>query len=343
MSQYFLTGSYAEEQDEGIKLWEFEHGTLKEINGISGIERPSFLAVHPNGQSFVATSETGPGELVAYQVDAETATLKEINRQSSNGDHPAHVCIDDSGKWVLSVNYSGANLNSFPLRGDGSIGDLADSITHEGSGPNAERQDAAHPHSVFQIPGTDLFLVSDLGTDTIYAYALDTKTGKLTLKAATSTALGAGPRHLAFHPFKAFVYSVEELRSSVTVYELSESGGLSVLQTVSAIPDNFKETNTSAEIAVSANGRFLYVSNRGHDSIAAFEIQQNGELKRLASMPAGGTGPRHFTLASNDQQLIVCNENSGTITIMEIDGGGVPQTTGQVLFTTSPVCIKEVK
>lgn len=343
MSNYFLTGSYAEEQDEGIKLWKFEHGTLNEISGIAGIERPSFLAVHPNGQHFVATSEAGPGELVAYEIDTETVTLKEINRQSSNGDHPAHVCIDDSGKWVLSVNYSGANLNSFPLHGDGSIGELVDSIPHEGSGPNAERQDAAHPHSVFQIPGTDTFLVSDLGTDTIYAYALDKKTGKLDLKAITKTAPGAGPRHLAFHPLKAYVYSVEELHSAVTVYELAESGSLSALQTVSAIPDNFKETNTSAEIAVSANGRFLYASNRGHDSIAAFEIQHDGKLKELAVMPTGGAGPRHFTLSSNDQQLIVCNENSGTITTMEIDGLGVPWAMAQGIQTTAPVCIKEVK
>lgn len=343
MSNYFLTGSYAGEQDEGIKLWKDEHGTLKEISGIAGIERPSFLAVHPNGQSFVATSEAGPGELAAYEINAETAALKELNRQPSNGDHPAHVCIDNSGKWVLCVNYSGANLNSFPLHADGSIGSLADSITHDGSGPNAERQDAAHPHSVFQIPGTDLFLVSDLGTDTIYAYALDAKTGELNLKASTRTSRGAGPRHLAFHPSKALVYSVEELSSAVTVYDLAESGGLSMLQTVSAIPDNFKETNTSAEIAVSENGRFLYASNRGHDSIAAFEIQQDGKLKRLAFTPTGGAGPRHFTLASNDQQLLVCNENSGTVTVMEIAGDGVPRLSAQGCQTTAPVCIKEVK
>ena len=339
---HLLTGSYSSKEEQGIKLWKFDgsDGTITEAGGIEGFDRPSFIAVHPNGINFIASSEVGDGELAAYRLDIPDGKISEINRQKSNGDHPAHVCIDNTGNWVLSVNYSGANVNVYPIHEDGSIGELSDSVKHDGSGPNADRQDAAHPHSVFQIPGKNIFLVSDLGTDTIYAYELDYKTGKLDLKHSVPAKPGSGPRHLAFHPEKRFVYSLGELDSTLTVYEFGEDGTMEFLQTTSLLPAEFTGENTSAEVAVSKDGRYLYASNRGHDSIASFNIREDGTVRNLQLADTGGEGPRHFVLVPGGQWLIAANENSDSLTVLEIGESGRPEFNGSTMNTKAPVCIK---
>ncbi|ANU24487.1 lactonase family protein [Planococcus donghaensis] len=344
-TSYILTGSYASEIEPGIKLWEFEKSTgeLTELTSIGGIERPSFLAIHPNGTSFVATSEVGNGELVSYWIHPTTKKMMEINRQPSNGDHPAHVTIDETGNWLLSVTYSGATINVHPLLADGAIGELAFSTKHEGSGPNSDRQDAAHPHSIIQVPDRNLFLVSDLGTDTITTYKLNTADGKLTHQHTVQTEAGAGPRHLSFHPTRPFVYSVNELNSTLMVYKISRDGQLEFLQLVPLVPDSYEGENTSAEIAVSSDGKFVYASNRGHDSIASFAVQANGTLENLGLASSGGEGPRHFGLISGNDWLIVANENSHTLTALKMGRAGTPCTVENIIQTTAPVCVKVIK
>lgn len=344
-TSYILTGSYASESEPGIKLWEFEksNGKLIELTNIVGIERPSFLAVHPNGTSFVATSEVGNGELVSYWIHPTTKKMMEINRQSSNGDHPAHVTIDETGNWLLSVTYSGATINVHPLLADGAVGKLAFSIKHEGSGPNKERQDAAHPHSIIQVPGKNLFLVSDLGTDTITTYKLDADKGELTLRYTVQTEAGAGPRHLSFHPTMPFVYSVNELNSTLMVYKISREGQLEFIQLLPLVPDSYEGENTSAEIAVSSDGSFVYASNRGHDSIASFVVQANGTLENLGLAGSGGEGPRHFGVMPENDWLIVANENSHTLTVLKMGQTGTPCTVENIIQTTAPVCVKVIK
>lgn len=344
-ASYLLTGSYSSEQEPGIKLWKFEDGTgeLTELMGVAGIERPSFIAVHPSGTSFVATSEVGNGELVSYWIHPASRKIVEINRQSSNGDHPAHVTIDETGRWLLSVTYSGATVNVHPLHPDGAIGNLADSVRHEGSGPNRERQDAAHPHSIIQVPGKNLFLVSDLGTDTISTYNMDSSDGKLTLQHKVRTEAGAGPRHLCFHPTKPFVYSLNELNSTLMVYRISQEGQLEFIQLLPLLPDSYKEPNTSAEIAVSSDGRFVFASNRGHDSIASFAIQDNGTLENLGLTGAGGEGPRHFAVIPGNNWVVVANENSHTLAVLKMGDLGGPCTVEQIVQTTAPVCVKVIK
>lgn len=339
-----LTGSYSTAEEEGIKLWQFDDstGALKQMMAVKGIERPSYLAVHPNGLNFIAVSEVGDGDLVSYKLDRKANKISEINRQKSNGDHPAHICIDEAGKWALSVNYSGGNVNLYPLYADGSLGELTASVTHKGAGSDKERQDAAHPHSVFQIPGKNLFLASDLGTDTIYTYELDDEEGKLHLRHTVETSPGTGPRHLAFHPSKRLVYSLGELNSTLTVYALNEKGALRGLQTLSLLPESYKGKNTSAEVCVSEDGRYVYASNRGHDSIAAFAVQETGQLETLGFVPAGGKGPRHFTLISTSSWIIAANEKSDNLTVLKIMKRGMPCLQGEPVLTKAPVCVKVV-
>lgn len=342
-SAYILSGSYATAEQAGITLWELElsSGELIKKAGIAGVERPSFLAVHPTGRTFVAISETGDGEVIAYWINPQSGAIQELNRQSSNGDHPAHVAIDEEGQWALTVTYSGATVSVYPLRADGSLGEMTDSKRHEGKGADAERQDAAHPHSIFQVPGTNRFFVSDLGMDAIIRYRLDMHTGMLEREELVKTAPGAGPRHMAFHPTAAFAYGVNELNSTVSVYALNDKQ-LEEVQTVSTVPENYSGENTAAEITVSGDGQFVYVSNRGHDSLAVFRVD-GGTVKAVGYADAGGAGPRHFALIHNSPWLVVANEKSETLSTKKIDGNGMPGETAHTVATTAPVCVRPLK
>lgn len=342
--QYFFTGSYSGVGETGVKLWQFDPsvGSMLEKAGIAGVDRPSYLAMHPTENMFIVCSEKTNGELVSFHFELDAGTLTEISRQPSNGDHPAHAVIDESGKWVLSVNYSGGNVNVFPLSDGGIIGPLADSIRHEGTGPNLERQDAAHPHSVSQIPHTQLFLVPDLGADQISLYQLDGETGKLSFQKVVDTMPGSGPRHSAFHPSQNVFYVLEELSSSLVVYRIRDGAKMDKIQTVQLIPETWQGQNTSAEVAVSENGEFLYASNRGHDSIAVFSVATDGSLELVGFTETGGNGPRHFDLSPGAGWLIAANENSGTLTVLEIDEKGMPRLHGKPVKTNTPVYVKYI-
>lgn len=337
---YMLSGSYSSREEQGIKLWKFDPaaGKLEEVLGVSGIERPSFLAVHPERNMFAAGSEDFGGELVTYEVQLAEGAVNERGRSKGNGDHPTHVNIDRSGNWLLCVNYSAGNVNVFRLEKDNTVGELADSIQHEGSGPNKERQDAAHPHSIIQFPDSNLFAVSDLGTDTIYIYELDPATGKLRLHQAIETEKGSGPRHLAFHPALPVFYSLGELDSSVTAYSF---GGEKIekIQKLPLLPEAFEGENTAAEVAVSEDGKFLYASNRGDDSIVSFEIDAEGMLRSPEFTSSGGEGPRHFTLVPGGGWMICANEKSDSLAVLKLEHGR-PLAMAQELKTTSPVCVK---
>lgn len=338
---HLLTGSYAAREAEGIKLWRFdtESGELAEAGGVSGIARPSFQALHPSADMFVSGSEDFSGELASFEADWESGTMTERSRRDGNGDHPAYVTIDRSGKWLLSVNYSGGNVNVFRLQKDHAIGEQTDAVQHEGSGPNSDRQDAAHPHSVIQVPGTELFAVSDLGTDAIYFYRLDPENGKLSLQQALAAPAGSGPRHLAFHPELPLIYSLGELDSTITVYAFDKDFTVNQTQRVSLLPAGYEGENTAAEVAVSEDGKTLYASNRGHDSIVSFDIDETGRLHSPLFTSSGGLGPRHFSLAPGGGWLIAANEKSDSLTVLKLESGR-PVGLVQEIETASPVCVK---
>lgn len=341
---HLLTGSYAAREQEGIKLWRFntDSGELEQAGGISGIPRPSFLAIHPDGEMFVSGSEDFNGELVSCELAWDDDKILERSRRGGNGDHPAYVTIDRSGKWLLSVNYSGGNVNVFRLQKDNTIGEQTDSVQHAGSGPNKERQDAAHPHSVIQVPERNLFAVSDLGTDVIYFYQLHQDNGKLSLQQALHSEAGSGPRHLAFHPELPLFYSLGELDSTMTVYSFNQEDAINRIQRVSLLPTGYEGENTAAEVAVSEDGKTLYASNRGHDSIVSFDIDEDGRLHSPEFTSSGGEGPRHFTIAPGGGWLIAANEKSDSLTVLKMENGR-PIGLVHEIQTASPVCVKFIE
>ncbi|WP_164779758.1 lactonase family protein [Paenibacillus kobensis] len=336
-------GSYNTADNEGIRSLAFDAstGVLRSVEGLAGVDNPSFLAYEKETDRLFAVSETSLGESAVVAFRRESEGLAELNRQPSNGDYPCHLTIDASGKWLLLVNYGGGPVCVYPIANDGSIGPVSDTIKHEGSSVNAERQECSHPHSIYPVPDTDLYLVNDLGTDTVYTYRLDREHGKLALQQETKAAPGAGPRHLAFHPAKPFIYVIEELTNAVSVFALDKSAGsLTHLQTLPTLPPEFTGSNTCAEIAVSEDGRYVYGSNRGHDSIVSFRAGEDGLLELIGHTPSGGHAPRHFLLVSGGRWLLAANQESDRIAVLSIGEDGYPALTDHYVEMAKPVCIR---
>jgi len=337
-----VSGSYNSADNEGIRSLAFnaETGALSVEEGLAGVENPSFLAYAEEADRLFAVSETADGGAVVA-IGRGAAGWSETNRQPTFGDYPCHLTIDASGNWLLLVNYEGGPICVYPIQEDGSLGPISDTVAHEGSSVNAERQKCPHPHAIYPIPHTDLYLVNDLGTDTIYTYKLDRANGKLMLLRQMKAAPGAGPRHLAFHPSLPFVYVIEELANAVSVLELDRAAGsLSHRQTLPTLPPGFTGSNTCAEVAVSEDGRYVYGSNRGHDSIASFRVGEDGLLEPIGHTPSGGQTPRHFLLVPGGRWLLAANQDSDRIAVLSIGEDGYPSLTDRFCELTKPVCIR---
>lgn len=344
-STVLFAGSYQPADAEGIHILRLQpdSGELTKIGGCTGIANPSFLAYRADLGVLYAASETEDGALVALAYDESAHTLTEINRQSSQGGAPCHLSIDPSGDWLAAVNYSGGNIILYPLGPGGELGAPAQSLAHAGSSVNADRQEGPHPHSIYPVPGTPYYLACDLGTDTVYTYRLDAAAGRLEPVCQTAVTPGAGPRHLALHPTLPFVYLIDELLSRITAYKLNkDEGTLQPIQTVSALPAGYTGESWCAEVAVSPDGRFLYGSNRGDDSIAAFEIGPDGGLSLLGHAPTGGHYPRHFLAVPGGKWLLAANQLSDNIVTLSVGADGLPQPTGIAYKMPKPVCVRPV-
>lgn len=337
-----IVGSYAPAAAEAITLYQYdaEAGTLARTGGITGIESASFLAVDPDRGLLFAASETANGHVVSFRKQ-ENGSYTEVNRQPSHGDYPCHLSLDASGNWLLAVNYMSGNVLVYPVAADGTLGPASDEAKHEGSSVNTSRQEAPHAHSVFPIPGSDLYLVNDLGTDTVVTYKLDREQGKLTRQAEMKAVPGAGPRHLAFHPALPIVYVLNELDATVAVCALDQATGtLERQQTISTLPDDFSGDNLCAEIQVSADGKFVYASNRGHDSIVTYRAAEDGLLTIVGFTPSGGKVPRNFTLSPDGRYLLAANQESHLLVVMAVQENGLPNPTGQTYEVQKPVCVR---
>lgn len=345
--EYVFTGSYAGETEQAVGwlLFDKETGGLERIGGASGIANPSFLTVDTARSRLFAVSETDQGEVVSYAIDWEHRTLTEINRQPTKGAAACHVTVDETGLWLTLVNYSSGTVCLYPIaEQSGAIGEMADFIRHTGSSVNADRQESPHPHSIYPILGrSGEYLVPDLGTDKLYTYVLDKAGGKLQLLGEIRTTPGSGPRHAAFHPTERIVYVIHELDSTIGVYE-SGAGGeeLTLRQSVSTLPSGFQGVSTCAEVVVSPSGRFVYGSNRGHDSIAVFRVADGGNLEAIGHVPTLGRTPRNFTLLADGSYLLAANQDSDSIVVMKMGEGGIPVPTGNLFATAKPVCLQAV-
>lgn len=289
---------------------------------------PTFLAWHPDGRTLYALGESGTingkpgGALAAFRHEAATGALTPLVTEPTGSVYLAHVGIDATGRVAAVISYHGSQVASFPLGADGKPGTRASLITHAGPlGPNTRRQDKPHPHSVTFSPDNRYVYVCDLGLDRIFHYRLDPATARLTPAGETAAQPGAGPRHSKFSADGRFLHVINELDSTVTTFAVEPATGvLQPLQSLSTLPAGFADENICAEIRLSPDGRFVYGSNRGHDSLAVFARDAvMGTLSLIEIIPTGGKHPRNFNLSPDGRWLVCANRDSDNLTVFGVD------------------------
>lgn len=344
-------GTYTGPKSQGIYKFNFDarSGAAGPVELAARTDNPSFLAVHPNGRFLYAVNETDnfgakkQGAVSSFTIAPKTRELTFLNQQPSLGAHPCHITLDPKGHNAIVANYSGGNLAVIPIGGDGGLMAPSQNVQHKGSSVG-ERQKQAHAHSINLDRSGRIAFAADLGLDKVMVYDFDSALGKLTPHEPPYAALkpGAGPRHFAFHPSGKRAYVINELSSTLTAFAYDpKKGALTETQTISTIPGEVPG-NSTAEVVVHPNGKWVYGSNRGHDSIAVFSIAPNGELKRVQNEHIRGKTPRNFAIDPTGRFLLAAGQNSGTIAIFRID----PRT-GVLLHTSTieaptPVCLRFV-
>jgi len=355
---WFGTYTNSPAKSEGIYVSRFDPATGKLTAPVlaGAAKNPSFLALHPALAVLYAVSEiSGPdgtptGGILSFGLDGATGLLAPKNSQPSGGAGPCHVSVDRTGRVVLAANYGGGSVICLGIAHDGSLQPVASGmpggfIQHEGKGPNPQRQEKPHGHSIHPSPDGRFAIACDLGIDKVLVHALDVGKATLAPHSAAVVKPGAGPRHFAFHPDGRFGYCVNELDLTVTGFAYdAQSGTLTPFQTLSTLPDDVTDRKglSTAEIVVHPSGKFLYASNRGHDSIAMFAVDAgSGRLSFLGAEPIRGKTPRNFVLDPTGRFLLAAGQQSDTVTVFAIDQAtGRLTFSGQSLDDPSPVCIR---
>jgi 6-phosphogluconolactonase len=314
------------------------------------VENPSWVAVDANATHLYATSEvtswkgaSNTGGITAFAINAATGNLTAINDQPTGGSIPAHVIVDPSGKFAVVANYIGANWTVLPIRSGGGLGPVSGTFTATGHGPNPARQEAPHPHETIFDPAGVFAFGPDLGTDRVWSWTLNTTSGTLVPNSNldhAQVASGSGPRHMSFHPSGKFVYVIDEMVSSITAFSYDATHGTFIwLQTVSTLPPDFTGTSSCAEIIVHPSGKFVYGSNRGHDSIVGFRIDQaTGKLSLIGWTSTQGGFPRGFGIEPSGRLMLVGDQNSDKVVPFRINQtSGRLHPTGAVTRTPVPV------
>ncbi len=352
---YIGTYTSAKAGGKGIYRLEMDArtGRLGPPEVAAEVANPSFLAVHPTRRFLYAVGELNDfegkrsGAVSALALDPATGRLTLLNQQASGGLGPCHLTVDPTGKWVLVAHYSDGRVSVLPIDKDGRVGEPASVIQHTGSGPDPKRQQGPHAHSVNLDAAGRFAFVADLGLDKVMIYRLDAGRGTLVSNdpAAAAVAPGAGPRHFAHHPTGRFAYVINEMASTVTAFAcIPDRGALQEVQTVPTVPQSFQELNSTAEVQVHPSGRFLYGSNRGHDSIAIFAIDPGtGRLTAVGHESTQGKTPRNFGIDPSGTWLVAANQNSGSLVVFRVDPQtGRLQPAGVTVQVPSPVCVKFV-
>ena len=304
MTRYAIIGTYTASKPgvghrkEGIHTNYFDQATgkMEFVLAAESGNNPSFLAVGPDKRFLFSVNEMQDGGVSSFSVEPTSGQLTRLNGQPTNGADPCYLSTDPSGRWLLTANYSGGSLAVHPIQADGLLGPMADFIQHQGSGPNKDRQEKAHAHSIRFDPSGNYVLAADLGMDLVLVYRLDQEKGKLSLHSQTPFEPGFGPRHFDFHPNAPYVYVAGELGNQVTACTWdAENGTLTSFQSLPTLPVEFKGDSTVADIHVHPNGRLLYVSNRGHDSLAIYTVDpQSGSLSLVGHESDSGRLPAEF-------------------------------------------------
>lgn len=351
ITAYF--GTYtAAKGSKGIYMAAFDPATgqLGEPRLAAEVVNPSFLAIHPTGKYLYAVGEitdfdkkTRSGAINAFAIQSD-GTLKFLNAESSGGGGPCHVIVDKAGKFVLAANYGGGSACVLPIEADGKVGKMVGFAQHKGSSVNKSRQEAPHAHSINLDAANNYAFVADLGLDKVLIYKFDRETGKITPNDPPAGELkpGAGPRHFTFHPSGKFAYANNELDSSVTLFDYdAATGKLTPQQTLSTLPEPTKG-NSTAEIVAHPNGKFLYVSNRGHNSIAQFLVDPTtGKLTANGHQGKGINIPRNFALDPTGKWCLVCNQEGNSVIVFKVNlETGKLEPTESKIEVPRPVCVR---
>jgi 6-phosphogluconolactonase len=345
-------GTYTDGASRGIYRFELDPATGETTRPVlaGSTDNPSFLALHPNGRVLYAVNELASfqgrdtGAVSSFSIDPATGGLTLVGQEPSGGTDPCHLVVDHAGRHALVANYSSGSVEVLPLAADGGLGAPTSVIPQAGSGPNAARQAGPHTHSILLDPAERFAFAANLGADRIFVYRFDAGSGALepVNPGGVPVAPGSGPRHLAWHPSGRFLYLISELASTLTCFRYDAAAGtLEAIQTVTTLPEGFAGTNTAAELVVSADGRFLYASNRGADSVAVFSIDgATGRIVLREQAPAGGKTPRHFAIDPSGRWMLVANQGSDGIAIFDLEPAtGRPRTTGRTIEVSKQVCV----
>ncbi len=346
---YFGTG------DTAIYLSQFDAktGALSEPRVVADAIRPNFLEIHPNSTRMYVCSrepQTGRdarGVVIAYSIDQSTGDLQRLNSLDTGGPGPAHVTVDHTGQMAVVANYTGGSVAAFRLHEDGRLAQRTAFIQHEGSSVNKQRQSEPHAHSVNFSPDNRVVVAADLGLDKVMIYRADPATGKLSPNDPpfAKVAPGSGPRHFAFHPSGKYGYVINEISSTVTAFDYdAKTSALREIQTISTLPEGYTGESTTAEVQVHPSGDFLYGSNRGHDSIAAFRIDPaTGKLTLIEIEPGQGKTPRNFRIDPTGGYLFAANQGSDAVAVLRIDKkSGALSPTGVAVKVPAPMCVRFV-
>jgi 6-phosphogluconolactonase len=353
--QRVYVGTMSARNSEGIYLCEFDPaiGAL-DVKGVAGpykspglptFQSASFLAFYPGRSILYAVSEVEGGAVLGFHVDPSTGNLKRFTTEASQGSGPCHLAVDATGADVLVANYGSGSIAVLPIdKITGELKAAASAIQHRGKGVNADRQEGPHAHQAIVDPANRFAFVCNLGCDKIFVYRFNAATGKLEPNdpQAVDLAPGSGPRHLTFDPSGRYAYVINELKSTITGFRYDANAGtLHEFQTISTLPEDFSGNNTTAEIAVHPSGKFLYGSNRGHDSIAIFAVDAaTGRLTLIGHEPVGGHTPRHFTLDPTGSFLLAANQDSDNITVHRLDPAtGRLTSANQEAKIPGPMCV----
>ena len=325
-------------------------GDLKQLDVTTGIINPSFLAATPSRQYLYAVSEVDDlgdrhsGAVYAYRIDPDSGALTYLNHRLTEGTHPCHVTVDASGRTVIVANYSSGSVISFPVQADGSLGAHVSLIQHTGSGPDEQRQEAPHAHSVWLHPNNRFAYGLDLGSDMIAVCRLHDDSALTPCDPAfIATTPGAGPRHLAWHPNGTMAYVINELDNSIAGYRVDgQTGAMELFDYVPTLPLEYDGESITADIHVHPSGRFLYGTNRGHDSLVLYRIAPGGKLTLVQTVSTGGDHPRSFAIDPSGRRLLVANQNSRNVMRFDIDSDTGELHSPMPFTVPAPVCLRFV-
>jgi 6-phosphogluconolactonase len=346
-------GTYtAPDKSKGIYFLDMDLATGKLSKPALAAEtvNPSFLAIHPSHRFLFAVDEIADfkgkktGAISAFAIQKD-GTLKFLNRQPSKGAGPCHLVTDKKGKHILAANYGGGSVVVLPVADDGKLGEWTGWVQYKGHSANKDRQEASHAHSINLDKANRFAVAADLGTDDLNVHRYDPETGMLGKNdpSGAKVELGSGPRHFAFHPDGKHAYVINELNCTVTAFDYDgDKGVLNEIQTLSTLPAKFKPGYSTAEVQVHPSGKYLYGSNRGHNSIAVFAIdQETGKLKRLKNYATKGKTPRNFGIDPTGAYLVVANQDSDNVVVFAIEPTtGLLTDTGHTAQVPAPVCVK---